>query len=338
MSPNGLNQIKCKEALKVDNKTIDKQIERIDCILESCQSPELRAHYMQERTSLGEKKIENCNEMLNKVMNQEASGLITEDVAEDLIDKIETAKTEAYYEAYPWFEDAANAAGYKLALNEVAALASATVALIPSGVIGKALTAPIRKFIMGRLSKYTMIHTNTVDFKELDSQNYDLIEAEKKGIKFQHAAKWLDKGISRVHVVVYTYKGKEVMGIAFSKDMSAGISGNSALVEPVIMDGSFKKDQDYYVACMCTQQQFTHPCIKRVLKTMKKDWSEKVDTLKSDIQESVEESIANGTHGERLALILECAKDGRIDPKSAKLYTEEMRASEIHMYNVEAMI
>lgn len=322
----------------MDNRAIDKQIHRIDCILESCESPELRNHYMEERTSLCEKKIENCNEMLTTVMNQQASGLITEDVAEDMIDQIETVKTDAYFEAYPWFEDAATAAGYKLALNEVAALASATIALIPSSAIGKAITAPVRKFIMARLSKYTMVHPNVVDFKELDSENYDLVEAEKKGIKFQHAAKWLDKGISRVHVVIYRYKGKEVMGIAYSTDMHVGIAGNSALVEPIIMDDSFKKDQDYYVACMCTKQQFTHPCIKRVLKTMKKDWSDKVDSLKSDIQESVEESIANGTHADRLALILECAKDGRIDPKSAKLYTEEMRAAEIHMYNVETML
>lgn len=322
----------------MDIGNIDKQMRRIDCILENCESPELRAHYINEKASLGEKKIEACNEMITTVMNQQASGLITEDAAEDLIDRIESAKTETYYEAYPWFEDAANAAGFKLALNEVAALASATIALIPSGVIGKAITAPVRKFIMARLSKYTMIHPGIVDFKDLDSEKYDLLEAEKKGIKFQHAVKWLDKGISRVHVIIYSYKGKEVMGIAFSKDMNAGIGGNSALVEPVITDGSFKKHQDYYVACMCTKQQFTHPCIKRVLKTMKKDWSDKVDSLKSDIQESVEESISNGTHGERLALILECAKDGRIDTKSAKLYTEEMRAAEIHMFNVESML
>lgn len=315
----------------MDNKMIDKKISHIDCILESCQSPELRAHYMEERIDLGEQKIANCDAMLRKVMNQEASGLITEDVAEEMCQKIEDEKTNLLFETYPWFEDASMAAGLKVAMGELTALTANTmVSLIPPGAIGKLITAPLRKFILSRLSKYTMLHDNTVDFKKLTKAKYDLEEADQRGFHFKHAGKWLDKGISRVHVIIYSYKGKDVMGIAYTKDMHVG-AGMNSLIEPVIKDGSFSKDQDYYVACMCTNLQLTHPSVARVLKQLRKEWSEKVDELKSDIQESVEGSIANGTHQERLGLILECAKEGKLNPSTALTYVRELKCAEMHL-------
>lgn len=314
----------------MDIKTIDRKMSHLDVILENCDSQELRDHYMDERISLGEKKIAACDEMMKTVLNQEASGLITEDAAEAMLEQIDDAKTDALYDTYPWFEDAANAAGLKLALNEVAALSSAIVGKVAGNAIGKGLTLPLRKFIMSRLSKYTMLHPEAVDFKKLSSEKYDLIEAEKKGIKFQHAGKWLDKVSTRIHVVIYSYKGKEVMAIAYTQDQHVGV-GMQALVEPVIKDSSFSKHQDYYVACMCTKLQLTHPCVKRVFDKMKKEWSAKTEEMKEAIQESVEDAIANGTYERKLQLILECAKDGKMSPSDAKAYVQEMRRSEIHM-------
>lgn len=315
----------------MDNEMIDKQINRIDCILESCQSLELYEHYMEERIDLGEQKIENCNILMRKIINQEANGLITEDAAEEMYRQIEDEKTNLLFETYPWFEDAAGAAGLGCAMNEVTALAANNmISLIPPAAIGKVITLPLRKFLLARLSKYTMLHSDAVDFKKLKKEKYDIEEALQHGFDFKHASNWLDRGISRVHVIIYSYKNKEVMGIAYTKDMHIS-AGMNSLIEPIIKDGSFKKDQDYYVACMCVNLQLTHPCISRVIKQLKKEWSAKVDELKSDIQESVEESIANGTHQERLNLILECAKDGRVNPHDALNYVREMKSAELHL-------
>lgn len=315
----------------MDTELIDRRINRIDVILESCQSPELREQFMEERIDLGEQKIQKCDDLMTKVMNQEANGLITEEAAEEMYREIENAKTNLMFETYPWYEDAANAEGLALALNETSALAAnAFVSLIPANAIGKVITLPLRKFILSRLSKYNILYQDAINFKELKHEKYDLEEAEKRGFKFKHASSWLDKGISRVHVIIYSYKNKDVMGCAYTKDIHVGV-GMQGLVEPIIKDGSFNKHTDYYVACMCTDLQMTHPAVKRVLKKLKKGWSDKVNSLKSDIQESVEESIADGTYQDRMNLILECAKDGRVTPHSALNYVREMKCAEMHL-------
>lgn len=320
----------------MDIKDIDNRIEHLDCILESCENPELRAHYKMEREGLGEQKLAIVGQMKTTVLNQEAAGLITEAAADELMVQLEDAELDAIYDTYDWYEDVSIAAGVKLALNELAAFSSAMIAKITPGVIGKALTIPVKKFIFSRLSKYTMLHNDAVDFKSLKATKYDLIEAEKRGIEFKHALKWLDKGFSRIHVVLYSYKGKDVMGIAYTKDVKVGLGGvgNSglmnAMVEPVIKDGNFKKHQDYYVACMCTKLQMTHPCVRRLFDQMKKEWSAKVDELKQDVQESVEESVANGTFEDRLMTIYEAAEDGHIHPKDAINYVRMLKQAEIH--------
>ena len=314
----------------MNNKTIDRRMDQLTNIIDTCKSPELREQYITERAELGEKKIANCDKLLETLYSQREAGLITEETSVEYEDGILNEKYSTMLQIYPWYEEASHAAGLSIAVNELAALTSATISLIPTSVIGKVITAPVRKFIASRLDKYLLIHADATEFKTLSEEKYDISEIERFNFKFKHAEKWLDRGISRIHVVVYSYKNKPVMAIAYAKDIHAGV-GMNALVEPLIIDNSFNKHQDYYVASMCVKLQVTHPAISRVLKGLKNEWNKKVKDLRKDIQESVEVAIINGTYDQKVQLITESVEQNRLDAESARIYLDEMMRSEFHL-------
>lgn len=311
-------------------KSINSRLDSLDYIIESCQSEELKNHYISERIEIGEKKLAACDDMLAKVWNQEASGIITESDAMDMADVIELEKDVTMSRIYPWYEETALAAGFNLALNELAAFANSILGSILSTAIGKTLTVPMRKFITARLNRYPLLHEDVIEFKQFTSDHYDLQEAKDLGFNFKYADKWFERGITRVYVVVYRYKKSPVMGVAYSKDIK-NILGHNNLLEPVIKDSSFNKHQDYYVAEMCSRLNISHPAIGRTLKGLKTDWGKKVKDLSKDIHESVEDALINGTYEKKIEIIMESVENDRLDEESAERYITELKRAVYHI-------
>ena len=310
----------------MDLEKLDKKIERLQLIVESAVNPELKRKYQRELEECGKRKIKLCDEMIVQVMNQYNSGVITEDAVDEYMREINGYKFDILEETTTWFEEVAVSAGIHMASEEFKKLAGSVILATLTSSIGIMIAGPAKLFIAQRLKRYPLIYPDCVEFGQLEATSYDLEEVEKLGIHFKYAIKWLEKGCSRIHVDVYYYNDKPVIALAYTKDMKGSLS-DDFLVEPTIK-GSFSKHADYYTACMCLKHQFTHPATKRVLLDLRKQGGTKVKKMKKDMAKAVEEAYADGSYQEKMNLITECVKCGKLPEPIANTYLTELRAAE----------
>lgn len=313
----------------MDFESLDNKIDKTLLLLESCENDMIRVDLNQRLRYLGEKRIKMIDSMMVEAGNQAAAGLITEETASDLLDRLEDQKLDTMEVIYPWFEEGVIASTLSVINSEFQHLTTTALTKLAVDSIGTLMGSGAKKFIAGRLKRYSLIYPDVTEFKQFDSALYDLKEAEEFGIQFKYASKWLEKCSTRVHVELFTYKEKPVMAIAYAKDKK--IAGSSYFLEPVIVSSSMNKHKDYYTACMCTKHSFSHPSIKRVLTDLSKKWETKYKKMQKEMEESVGDAYANGTYDKKIELIEESVQNDQIDRSMADLYINELNKIEFSM-------
>lgn len=257
---------------------------------------------------------------MEHTMNLKDSGVITESYCNELCADLLEKYNYGVSTAMPYYMEGAVGNSLSTILNEIAAYASKIFVLVPKSAVGDILTLPVKKFVLQRLKRYPLLYEDAVEFKQLRAEKYTIAEMKNKfKIKTDFAEKWQQSG-KRTDCKLYSYNNKPVMCIFYTKVPSASTITSPVNVETVIMDSKFKKHEDYYVACMATSLQLSHPAAGRVLKKMKDRWNTELKRQKTEIKESVEDSIIEGTFDRKLHYIEEAVQFKVMDREVADNY------------------
>lgn len=277
--------------------------------------------------SAGKQYINKCNALLEKNAKMLELGYVDEVYAEFVEAKVEEEKAKTEFTMFPYLEDGAIAIALNIAYKELEYLSMELYnkVFIPS--LGKGLNAMERKFILKRLNRYTLLHEDAVEFRQLESASFGMEEMDRfPQIKFKFANKWVEKG-KQFDCQVYYYKNKPVAAIAHSR-VAVEDGGEAFLVECMVCDSKFKKHEDYYTACMATKKQLTHPAVSRILKKLKEEWKRELEKQKREAAESVEDAYTNNSFDNKLEYIAECVNHDIIDERQAEIYRVQILRSE----------
>ena len=323
----------------MNTEIIDEGIARLDKIINKCSSPVLKKKYINERIRYGERKIAAIDELMLEAANNCASDLITESEANSIMEELEAEKFATQVKTIPYFEDASVASALATATKEVMEFTlkgSQMLVLIGRIGLGKPMSLPAAKWVKHRLAKYTLLHPQAIDAKDLKKKRFDLLEVDRYNFAFPMAKKWLEKGKSRIHVDVYFYRETPVFGIAYTKDVRV-FNELTSLVETEFKDAGFKKDIDYYNAWMAAELQLGHPSIKRCLKDLSAEWKKKKEQLEKTVKESACEADIVGDLDERIHAVYESEEEERIQKDCAILYeATALRAALLdHPFRIE---
>lgn len=308
-----------------DLEFYNSRLRNIESMYEQCpnKSGATAAALNEEYRKVHEERLAFCEDALDKSEKLYDAGSISYAQFNEAYETIKPMIDESTVVAYPYYTEAVTGKAFAIALDELARLSGNITKFIPANLFGVALTMPAKKFINGRLSKYPLLHQDAVAFKQLDHQVYSMNEVRDKfNINMDFAEDWQSKGL-RTTCKVYFYNKKPVMVIAYIVDFSK-LSGNTNVMTK-ILDSSFKKHDDYYNACMCTQIQLSHPSIMRVLNQMKADWKRETQKMEKEVKESVEESLQNFTFGEKLELVEEAVENDFLARHEADTYIKLLR-------------
>lgn len=279
--------------------------------------------------SAGKRYANMCNAALEKNARMLALGYVDDVYAESVEEKITEAKAKVQCMVFPYLEAGAMASALNIAYKEVEFLSMKIMNSLIVPTLGKGIGSAARKFITKRLSRYTLLHEDAVDFRQLESSSFTLEELSRfPQIKFKFAEKWVEKG-KQFDCEVFYYKNKPVAAIAHSRAEKAwNDGGESFLVECTVFDSKFKKHEDYYTACMATKRQLTHPAISRVLKKLKDEWKRELEKQKRETQESASDAYVDGTIDKHLEYICECVEHDIITEQEAENYRIQILRSE----------
>lgn len=253
----------------------------------------------------------------------EQTHTITEDMDEDAL-ICEGYVEEAYQElsrAYTWYEDGIAAIAMGVITREIAALFDTLIIKTIGTAAGKGLMKGAGSALLSRFKAYGKIYPEIIPISEFSKVNYDIIEATTRfKLKFKLAGKWAEKLNTRVSVRVYTRDKKPAFAIAYS-DKSEDKTYNS---EFVMIDNKYRKHLDFYTASAHADVGIMHPSIKRVIVDIRNEWKKLQKQNKRDINEAVEDAIAEGTYLEKRMNVVDAYNAGVITYEDADAYLDAM--------------
>lgn len=308
-------------------ESLDQSLIKTIVAYENAETDDYKEKMKRRRDHLTSEKIGRCDDLIHRVNHLYENGIVSQSYAEDVISDLTEEKDFTMQLVHPYLEEVEHAKVLSLALHELEKLSCDMMSTISASAIGLVITIPVKKFIMHRLNNYPVLHENTVSFKSFTKEKYAFSEMDRfSNIKFKYAESWLQRGVSRVDVMVWFYNKKPVMAMAYANSIEEGLA-EKRFVDTVIVDTKMKRDEDYYTACMCTSKQLSHPAVMRVLKSLWGGWKKQVDTQKKLIAESAEDAYIDGTFDDKISSIMESVDAGACTKKVAMQYIHELNSA-----------
>lgn len=233
----------------------------------------------------------------------------------------------------PYFMEASEAKFSSIVMTEVKAFATVSGAKALAYGINKALGLILKKFIISRLSRYTVLHPKVEPFKNFTASPYDAEEIRDK-IKFQSIHKWNEDAGVAVSIRVYKDDNdKPQCAIATAQKKGPGMFGSDKgprKVETVILNPKLNAHKDYYAACMAVAQGVFSAPVKRVITYLSKAWIKEKENLIKGIKES---AIEDGKFTEdKISLAREAYNNNEITLNDLETYVEFLESVEDQIY------
>lgn len=233
----------------------------------------------------------------------------------------------------PYFMEASEAKFSNIVMTEVKAFATVSGTKTLAYGINKALGLILKKFIISRLSRYTILHPKVEPFKNFTSVPYDAEEV-RDTIKFQSLHKWNDDAGVAVSVRVYKDEDdKPQCAVAIAQKKGPGIIGSDKgprKVETVILNPKLNAHKDYYAACMAVNQGVFSAPVKRIMSYLSKEWINEKEKLIKGIKES---AMEDGKFTEdKISLAQEAYDNNEITVNDLETYIEFLESVEDQIY------
>ena len=233
----------------------------------------------------------------------------------------------------PYFMEATEAKLSSIVMTEVKAFATVSGAKALAYGINQAIGVGLKKFIISRLSRYTVLHTKMEPFSRFSSKPYDIEEVDGK-LNFKSAKKWNEDTGTSVKVSLYVDEDdKPQCAIAVAQKRGPGFIGaekGPRKVETLILNPKLNKHKDYYAACMSVQKGVFSAPVQRTMKYLSKAWLKEKENLIKGIKESAMED-AKFTE-DKVALAQEAFECKEITKHEFETYTKFLESVEDQIY------
>lgn len=233
----------------------------------------------------------------------------------------------------PYFMEATEARVSSIVMTEVKAFATVTGAKALAYGINQAIGAVLKKFIISRLSRYTVLNPRVEPFSRFSAKPYDVEEVEGK-LNFKSAKKWNEDTGTAVKVTLYVDKNdKPQCAIAVAQKKGAGFVGadkGPRKVETLVLNPQLNKHKDYYAACMSVQKGVFSAAVQRTMQYLSKAWLKEKERLIKGIKESAMED-AKFTE-DKIALAQEAYNCDEITKYEFETYADFLESVENEIY------
>lgn len=234
---------------------------------------------------------------------------------------------------HPYFMEATEAKMSSIVITEVKAFATVTGAKALAYGINQAIGLVLKKFIISRLSRYTILNPKAVPFNTFSAKPFDIEEIEGK-MNFKSAKKWNEDSGTAVKVTLYVDEDdKPQCAIASAQKKGPGLIGTEKgprKVENIILNNSLNKHKDYYAACMSVAHGVFSAPVQRIMQYLSKAWLKEKENLIRGIKES---AMEDGKFTEdKIALAEEAYNLNEINKYEFETYTQFLESVENQIY------